>query len=94
MSDSACTHIREAKDIRPRTPDGCEECLAAGDEWVALRVCLACGHVGCCDSSKNRHATKHYQNTQHPVIASYEPGQAWRWCYPDQQTAQTDHSLR
>jgi len=78
-----CAHLRAAKDHAPKTPDGCEECLASGDSWVHLRLCLACGHVGCCDDSPNRHATKHYRKTAHPVIRSFEPGELWRYCYPD-----------
>jgi uncharacterized UBP type Zn finger protein len=54
-----------------------------GDSWVHLRLCLACGHVGCCDNSKNKHATKHYRSTTHPVIRSFQPGEKWRYCYPD-----------
>lgn len=79
-----CTHLSHLRPVRPRTPEGCEECLKTGDEWVHLRECLDCGHIGCCDSSKNRHATKHYQSTQHPVIRSFEPGEEWKWCFVDQ----------
>ncbi|MHB1134661.1 MAG: UBP-type zinc finger domain-containing protein [Chloroflexota bacterium] len=60
---------------------GCEECLQTGDRWVHLRQCLICGHVGCCDESKNRHATKHYHATQHALIRSFEPDEDWAWCY-------------
>jgi len=67
----------------PRT-DGCEECLQARDEWVHLRLCLTCGHVGCCDDSENKHATAHFHLTGHPVIESLEPGEGWRWCYVDE----------
>jgi uncharacterized UBP type Zn finger protein len=80
---ATCAHIQSAGDHRPNTPDGCEECLAAGDSWVQLRLCLECGHVGCCDSSKNKHATKHYRSTTHPVIRSFQPDEEWRYCYPD-----------
>ncbi|UCH61584.1 MAG: UBP-type zinc finger domain-containing protein [Anaerolineales bacterium] len=65
--------------------DGCEECLQLGDDWVYLRLCMICGHVGCCDNSKNKHATKHYHSTDHPLIKSFEPGENWIWCYPDQE---------
>ncbi|HEV3154180.1 MAG TPA: UBP-type zinc finger domain-containing protein [Candidatus Baltobacteraceae bacterium] len=82
-----CEHLRKAHDKRPNTPQGCEECLKMGDTWVHLRECLECGHVGCCDDSKNRHATKHYGATHHPVIRSLEPGEYWRWCYVDQLVA-------
>ena len=83
-----CTHINEAKeDIAPKTPEGCEECLAMGDTWVHLRLCLTCGHVGCCDNSKNKHATKHFHETEHPVIKSFEQGENWKYCYVDNVTA-------
>jgi uncharacterized UBP type Zn finger protein len=72
----------------PRTPEGCEECLTEGTRWVALRECLECGHVGCCDSSPGTHAAKHYQNTQHPVMRSVMPGDAWDWCYVHESTGQ------
>ncbi len=65
----------------PRTPDACEECLAEGTSWVALRECQRCGHVGCCDSSPGRHATKHYQATEHQVMRSVMAGDTWDWCY-------------
>jgi CPA1 family monovalent cation:H+ antiporter len=83
-----CSHIRNAGDPAPRTPDGCEECLKMGDSWVQLRLCRTCGHIGCCDSSKNKHATRHYRETGHPVIRTFEPGEDWSWCYVDQQMAQ------
>jgi Zn-finger in ubiquitin-hydrolases and other protein len=79
-----CSHARAMGEVRPRTPDGCEECLATGSGWVHLRVCMSCGHVGCCDSSPNRHATKHHHATTHPVVRSYEPGEGWGWCYVDE----------
>jgi uncharacterized UBP type Zn finger protein len=77
-----CEHMASIKDVSPSS-EGCEECLQIGDEWVHLRMCLTCGHVGCCDNSKNRHATKHYRSTRHPVIQSFEPGEQWMWCYVD-----------
>jgi uncharacterized UBP type Zn finger protein len=79
-----CNHLASAAGREGVTPSshGCEECLRSGSRWVKLRLCLACGHVGCCDSSPNRHATKHYHATQHPVIRSYEPGEQWAYCYP------------
>jgi hypothetical protein len=79
-----CEHAAKVQPVPPRTPTGCEECLAAGTSWVHLRLCLTCGHVGCCDSSPGRHATRHAHATSHPVIASYEPGERWAWCYTDQ----------
>jgi uncharacterized UBP type Zn finger protein len=78
-----CQHLEEATP-RAGNTDGCEECLKMGDSWVHLRVCLACGHVGCCDDSKNKHATKHYHATRHPVIRSGERGETWGWCYVDE----------
>ncbi|HEY0831986.1 MAG TPA: UBP-type zinc finger domain-containing protein [Candidatus Dormibacteraeota bacterium] len=78
----------------PNTPEGCEECLASGDSWVHLRLCLECGHVGCCDSSPNRHATKHFRKAGHPLVASYEPGEAWVWCYEDEVLFETAASVR
>ena len=68
----------------PGRTSGCEECLATGGSWVHLRLCLNCGHVGCCDSSPGRHATAHFHKTKHPVIASFEPGERWAWCYVDE----------
>lgn len=80
-----CEHLTEADDPRTRTPEGCEECLAAGGRWVHLRRCLTCGHIGCCDSSPGKHATAHFHATTHPVVQSFEPGETWRWCYIDDQ---------
>jgi CPA1 family monovalent cation:H+ antiporter len=80
-----CEHLDGAPvAVRPATPEGCEECLRDGTHWVHLRLCLDCGHVGCCDSSTERHADKHYADTGHPVMRSFETGEAWRWCYPDE----------
>jgi uncharacterized UBP type Zn finger protein len=79
-----CTHLDQIQDVDPRTPDGCEECLAAGQSWVHLRLCLTCGHVGCCDNSRGKHATKHFHRSQHPIIRSLEPGEDWGWCYVDE----------
>ncbi len=78
-----CSHLDQIRDVEPSTPEGCTECLAIGSPWVHLRMCLACGQVGCCDSSPNRHATGHYRSTQHAVMRSFEPGETWRWCYAD-----------
>ena len=83
MQEGKCEHISQAKVSRPHTPDGCEECLEIGSDWVHLRLCLSCGHVGCCDDSPNKHATKHFHKTKHPVIRSFEPGEAWEYCYLD-----------
>lgn len=76
-----CEHVAKVKPVPARTPAGCEECLKAGTSWVHLRLCLTCGHVGCCDSSPGRHATGHAHAKSHPVMASYEPGERWAWCY-------------
>lgn len=79
-----CKHLDQIRAVKPRTPDGCEECLQTGDRWVHLRLCLTCGHVGCCDSSPNKHATRHFHATQHPVVQSFEPNEDWSWCYVDE----------
>jgi len=78
-----CTHVELINDVTPSS-QGCEECLKIGDEWVNLRICLICGKVGCCDNSKNKHATRHYHETGHPIIQSFQPGETWRWCYVDE----------
>ena len=78
-----CTHLDQIQDVKPRTR-GCEECLKMGDRWVHLRLCLSCGHVGCCDSSKNKHAMKHFHATTHPIMRSMERGENWGWCYIDE----------
>ncbi|MDT4918615.1 MAG: monovalent cation/hydrogen antiporter [Pseudonocardiales bacterium] len=79
-----CPHLQDApRVVKARTPEGCEECLRDGTRWVHLRLCLSCGHVGCCDSSTQKHAAAHFRETDHPVMRSIEPGEAWRWCYVD-----------
>ncbi len=78
-----CSHLDQARNVDPRT-DGCEECLAIGGTWVHLRMCLACGHVGCCDQSPSRHARGHFHDEGHPIIRSHEPGESWSWCYVDE----------
>ena len=80
-----CEHFNGLHKVQPRTPEGCEECLEMGDEWVHLRECLVCGHVGCCDQSKNKHATKHFHSSKHPVMKSFQPGENWTWCYVHEQ---------
>lgn len=77
-----CKHLSEIKEVTPKT-QGCEECLLTGDSWVHLRLCEICGHVGCCDSSKNKHATAHFHETNHPIIKSLERGEEWGYCYAD-----------
>ena len=82
MSTSGCKHLQLVQEVRP-IADGCQECLTIGDSWVHLRLCLISGDVGCCDASKNKHATKHFHSTKHPIIRSFELGEDWRWCYID-----------
>src|SRR4051794_9589016 len=85
--EELCAHLEPLEDaarapVKPSGP-GCVECLETGGEWVHLRLCMACGHVGCCDSSPSQHASKHSHRTNHPTIRSYEPGEDWAYCYPD-----------
>ena len=80
---SPCNHLDQIT-VASTHKHVCEECVRLGDPWVHLRLCLVCGHVGCCDASKNRHATRHYQHTAHPLIRSIEPGERWVWCYVDE----------
>jgi uncharacterized UBP type Zn finger protein len=80
-----CTHVDQVRITQlPESVDGCVDCLAMGSLWLHLRICLECGHVGCCDDSPNRHATAHARSTSHPIIRSLEPGEDWCWCYVDQ----------
>ena len=79
------THTDQIRDVQP-SAQGCEECLQIGDSWVHLGECLVCGYVGCCNSSKNKHATRHSLGTSHPIVASFEPGEDRRWCYADETT--------
>ncbi len=84
MADT-CTHLDTIQYAElPADIPGCEDCLAIGARWLHLRMCTTCGHIGCCDSSPNRHATAHANATGHPVIRSAEPGESWFWCYPDE----------
>jgi hypothetical protein len=78
-----CAHARTIRNVTPSAL-GCEECLKLGSAWVHLRLCRTCGHVGCCDSSPNRHATKHFRKTRHPIIEGYDPPEGWGWCYVDE----------
>ena len=80
---ATCTYFDQIRDVQP-SARGCEDCLRTGDTWVHLRECLSCGHVGCCDSSKNRHATKHDHGSGHPIVATFKPGEEWPWCYVDE----------
>lgn len=79
-----CTHLKSIRAVKPSSK-GCEECLASGDTWVHLRLCMTCGHVGCCDDSKNKHASKHFRATTHPIVRSFQPGEEWAWCYVDKE---------
>ena len=82
---ATCTHLQHVKITQlPDAVDGCEDCLAAGDQWLHLRICLECGKVGCCDDSPNRHATAHARESGHPIIRSLEPGEVWSWCFEDE----------
>jgi len=78
-----CPHIAGIRSVTPAS-EGCDECLRLGDRWVHLRLCMACGHVGCCDSSRNRHARRHFEATGHPIVRSLERGERWGWCYVDE----------
>lgn len=80
---TACAHVREMRVTRT-DKHVCEDCVRIGSRWVHLRLCLSCGHVGCCDSSPNRHATRHFRETAHPLVRSIEPGESWVWCYADE----------
>lgn len=87
----SCTHLDHVLVTElPEGIAGCVECLALGTPWCHLRICLECGHVGCCDSSPHKHATAHAQETGHPIIRSVQPGEDWAWCYPDQLTMVID----
>ncbi len=77
-----CTHQNQIR-VTSTESRVCEDCVKTGDSWVHLRMCLTCGHVGCCDSSKNKHATKHFHTTEHALMRSIEPGENWVWCYVD-----------
>lgn len=80
-----CTHLQTITVLQlPDSVAGCEECLREGGVWLHLRICLGCGHIGCCDDSPNRHATGHHAETGHPLIRSLEPGEHWSWCYEDE----------
>ena len=80
---SGCSHLSSVKHVTP-SGNGCVECLAMGDTWVHLRLCRTCGHVGCCDDSKNRHARKHAASAHHAIVSSFEPGEDWSWCFVDE----------
>ena len=79
----SCSHLDSIETVTPSAA-GCEDCLAIGDGWVHLRLCRSCGHVGCCDQSRNRHATRHFRATGHPIIEGWDPPEGWGWCYLDE----------
>ena len=81
---AGCQHFNQIHTHAANT-SGCEECMKMGDTWVHLRVCLTCGHTGCCDQSKNRHATRHFEATGHPIMRSKERGETWGWGYIDEE---------
>ncbi|HLA44070.1 MAG TPA: UBP-type zinc finger domain-containing protein [Aggregatilineales bacterium] len=83
MSDK-CSHLHMAQEDLPENVPGCEECMARGTGWVHLRQCLICGHVGCCETSVHKHASKHYEETGHPLVRAYRPDEGWIWCYEDE----------
>ena len=80
----SCTHLDQIAITPPDEVAGCEDCLRTGDRWLHLRLCLTCGHVGCCDSSPNKHASAHAREAGHPIVRSAEPGEEWCWCYVDE----------
>ena len=80
---AGCSHLDQIADVTPSS-NGCIDCMAIGDRWFHLRVCMTCGHVGCCDSSKNKHASAHAGETGHPIVESFEPGEDWLWCFVDE----------
>ena len=80
---ATCTHLDQIQPVTPQE-DGCIDCLASGDQWMHLRLCMTCGYVGCCDSSPNKHASAHARTTAHPIVQSFEPGEDWFWCYVDE----------
>ena len=80
---TGCIHLNQIGDVTP-SAEGCEDCLRTGGAWVHLRLCMECGHVGCCDDSPKKHATKHFHTTNHPIIKSFESGEDWGWCYLDE----------
>ena len=81
---AVCEHLDRIEVDAPGEVDGCEDCLASGGQWVHLRVCRTCGKVGCCDSSPNRHASRHAAEASHPIVTSAERGEDWSWCYVDE----------
>jgi CPA2 family monovalent cation:H+ antiporter-2 len=90
-----CAHMDALEPVEPSSLDSCLTCVEMGDTWFHLRLCLTCGHVGCCDNSKNKHASKHAADTGHPIIQSYQPREKWRYCYPhDRKLPDADRPAR
>ncbi|HEY4666252.1 MAG TPA: UBP-type zinc finger domain-containing protein [Anaerolineales bacterium] len=89
-----CRHMKQIQPATPSSLDACAECVALGDTWPHLRICLTCGYVGCCDMAKNQHMLKHYKSTGHPLIQSFELGEDWIWCYADEAVLAPPKSLR
>jgi len=87
MTQARDPHLSMVRPVLPHTMNGCEDCLPLGTPWVHLRLCLTCGHVGCCDSSPMRHAPGHAAGSRHPIVRSFEPGESWRWCFVDESYA-------
>jgi monovalent cation/hydrogen antiporter len=86
-----CKHLDQIKSgVQPKTPDACEECLAEGKPWTELRLCLTCGHVGCCDSSMGRHSTAHFKSTGHAIMESYKSRRSFRWCFIDEMPVEVE----
>jgi uncharacterized UBP type Zn finger protein len=83
IDENGCAHLSQMREVEA-SADGCEDCLKIGDFWMHLRLCMVCGHVGCCDNSKNKHATAHFHETRHPIMKSFEPGEDWGWCFVDE----------
>jgi uncharacterized UBP type Zn finger protein len=88
-AEEFCHHLDQVQEVSPSS-NGCEDCLREGGQWVHLRMCMICGHVGCCDNSPNRHATAHFDETGHPLMQSFEPGEEWWWCYVDEFAFEVD----
>ncbi len=89
LEEFTCTHLDQIQEIPPSS-EGCDQCIAMGDTWVNLRLCRICGQVGCCDSSKNKHASGHFGDTKHPIMQSHEPDETWMWCYVDEVMFETE----
>ena len=83
-TSKACHHLSRVNDVEPSVQHACEDCLREGTRWVHLRMCLECGHMGCCDNSPRRHATAHWRAVDHVLVRSMEPDDSWAWCYADE----------